>query len=268
MLRFLVPNAITSLSIAFAVLGIQAAASGRFRDGAWWLVYCVLTDKVDGVAARALKASSPFGMQLDSLADLVAFGVAPATLVYAFFSTHAGAGWTEGWRTVALAGIAVGYVICTALRLARFNVISDVPGAERVFFGTPSTFAGGTLVALFATLLKYGDPAWGEWSARDVRLLGGLRLDVAMPLLPWFVAVAAVAMVSNLRVPKIGRTRSRLVNATLLVWLAVCYGVGFARLLPEFLAASAVTAFGVAVGYHLLSGAGRGAKPPWLFPRA
>src|SRR5258706_16081804 len=130
MIRYLVPNAITAASIAFGALSLQASVAGRPVEAAWWILYCVFTDKVDGLVARRLKATSAFGMQLDSLADVIAFGVAPATAPYAFLAAHPEIGWSTGWALWAMRGIAIGYVICTAVRLARFNVISDTPGAE------------------------------------------------------------------------------------------------------------------------------------------
>ena len=101
-LRYLVPNALTSMSVALGLLSIQASLAGSYRMAAWWAMYCVLTDKLDGLAARALKASSGFGAQLDSFADFLSFGVAPATLVVGFFASRQDLGWTEGWRATAL----------------------------------------------------------------------------------------------------------------------------------------------------------------------
>jgi CDP-diacylglycerol---serine O-phosphatidyltransferase len=96
MLKYLVPNGITSLSIVFSSLGIQSAVAGRPRTAAWWMLYCVLVDKLDGFAARGLRATSAIGLQLDSLADFLAFGIAPASLFYTFFSPQTDAGWATG----------------------------------------------------------------------------------------------------------------------------------------------------------------------------
>ena len=124
---------------------LQEAVAGRPRSAAWWGLYCVLCDKLDGFVARAVNASTEFGMQLDSLADFLSFGVVPATLFYSFYSRVPGAGWSTGGALLGLRLICVAYVVCAAARLARFNVIADVKGADRFFFGMPTTFAGGML---------------------------------------------------------------------------------------------------------------------------
>ena len=265
MLKFLVPNAITSASIAFAVLSIEAAAAGHPRSAAWWILYCVFSDKLDGLAARALSASSPFGVQLDSLADLVAFGVAPAALVYSFLSTRPELGWSEGWHAGLLRGISLGYVICAAIRLARFNVTTETPGAEKIFFGTPSTFVGGLLAALFATLLKYGDPAWGGIPTSDWYLFGEVRLDWLMPQIPWLMAAGGLGMVSSLRVPKLGRTVARGLDWLLVGNIGFCYLIGFAHRLPEILMLNAAAALIFSVAYHFVWSSARAVKPPRLF---
>src|SRR2546428_565183 len=115
--RYLAPNVVTSLSIAFGLASIESSLSGHYRTAAWWAMFCVLTDKLDGFVARALRATSPFGAQLDSFADFLSFGIAPATLFCAFFRAVPGAGWSEGWCRVAVPLLALVYVFCVAARL-------------------------------------------------------------------------------------------------------------------------------------------------------
>src|SRR5437762_840772 len=81
-LKDLPPNAITAASVVFALVAIQHAIAGAHRSAVWWVLLCVLSDKLDGSVARALRASSTFGGQLDSFADFLSFGVAPATIFY------------------------------------------------------------------------------------------------------------------------------------------------------------------------------------------
>jgi CDP-diacylglycerol--serine O-phosphatidyltransferase len=269
MLRYLVPNAITSASITFAVLSIFATAAGDYRSACWWILYCVLSDKLDGIAARALKATSAFGVQMDSLADLISFGVAPAAVVYAFFSAHPEAGWATGWQHLALAVIAIGWVICAAARLARFNVTTEIHGASTIFFGVPSTFAGGMVVATLAMLLKYGDPSWGGATGGDWRWFGALRMDPGMRFLPLMMAGAGISMVTPLRVPKIGlHTGTRVTDVLLISNVVGCYIAGAFRRLPEYLAISAGVYFVFSIVFHLASPTGRGLRPPAIFKRA
>jgi CDP-diacylglycerol--serine O-phosphatidyltransferase len=267
-LRYLAPNAITATSIVLGMISIQRSLDGHYRSAAWWAMFCAFTDKLDGFVARAFKASSAFGAQLDSFADFLSFGVAPATAVYGFFRATPALGWTSGWQAYALPLLALSYVLCVAARLARFNITVDThPGGGRFFYGVASTMAGGALCALFITLLKYGDPGWlpADPIGSDWRLLGPLRLDGAMPLLPFALPLFGYAMVSTLRVPKLGRTRRPMVDALQVANLTAGYSLGLARRVPEYLIAGAIAYLLLSVYYHLTSKAAREARLPPLF---
>lgn len=266
-LRFLIPNAITAVGIAFAAVALQRAIDGEYRTAAWWVMYCVLTDKLDGAAARRLRASSAFGAQLDSFADFFSFGVAPATVFYAFFSRTPDAGWTDGPHRALLSLLVLGYVICVAARLARFNVTVDALSGQRFFFGIPTTYTGGVLAALFVLVLKYGNPAWTahDPSSDTWRLLDGLRLDGIAPWLPWLLAPAGFGMVSKLRMPKVGPTGRPAVDIVQLIAALAGYAVGLARRLPEYIVAGALVYLLVTFWYHLRSESARAVKPPPLF---
>src|SRR5262245_29826288 len=93
--RYWVPNAVTCVGITFAAIAVQRAIEGEYRTAAWWAMYCLLTDNIDGAVARRLRASSAFGGQLDSFADFFSFGVAPAVVLYAFFTHTPSAGWSD-----------------------------------------------------------------------------------------------------------------------------------------------------------------------------
>lgn len=264
--RHIIPSVLTAAGIGFAALSIQASVDGMHRSAAWWAMLCVLTDKADGAAARYLKASSAFGAQLDSFADFFSFGVAPATLFYAFFSTVAGAGWSDGAHHVLLGALSFFFVVCVAGRLARFNITHGVPGAERFFFGVPTTFMGGVLLAVFALLLKYGDPAW---SARDpggdhLFLFGDVRLDALMRLFPWLLLPGGLLMISTFRMPKLGRTRWRAIDAVQYSGAFLGYVAGLTRRLPEFLIVGAATYFIASIIFHRRSTA---AAPDVRLPR-
>src|SRR4051794_40808035 len=98
--RYVPPNVVTSVSLMLGVLAIESAVDGRPIDAAWWGLLVTLTDKLDGFLASALKGTSAFGVQMDSLADLVAFGAVPATVFYAFFSTRPSLGWATGGASI------------------------------------------------------------------------------------------------------------------------------------------------------------------------
>ena len=80
--KYFVPNAFTALSMLFGLASMTMSAAGNFQLAAWMILWGVLLDKLDGTAARLMHASSEFGVQFDSFADFVVFGIAPAGLFY------------------------------------------------------------------------------------------------------------------------------------------------------------------------------------------
>ncbi|MDV6226438.1 phosphatidylcholine/phosphatidylserine synthase [Nitratireductor aquimarinus] len=141
-LRMLVPNVITVLAICAGLSGIRLAFEGRVEIAVVMVLIAAFLDAVDGRVARMLKASSNFGAQMDSLADIVNFGVAPPLVLYAYVLDQAGA---LGWIAALL------FAIACCLRLARFNVMLDDPNRPAwhtdYFVGVPAP-AGAALVLL------------------------------------------------------------------------------------------------------------------------
>lgn len=140
--RMLVPNLITLGAICSGLSSIRLAWEDRYELAVVAIVFAAILDALDGRVARFLKSSSSFGEQLDSLADFVNFGVAPALVVYLWTLNEAR---TMGWV------VALIFAICGCLRLARFNVMldnPDQPGWQVDFFtGVPAP-AGALLVLL------------------------------------------------------------------------------------------------------------------------
>jgi CDP-diacylglycerol--serine O-phosphatidyltransferase len=278
--RYLVPNAFTAMSIVFAMLSIMHTLAGDFFWATWFALYCVLTDKLDGFAARLLRATSPFGVQFDSFADFVSFGVAPAALFYGYFTSHPEFGLAAGFGLAALRISIAAYVISAAVRLARFNVIAGADGAIRppvpaggpkLFFGAPTTLISGAIVSLFATMLKYGDPSvvGVVWQSGDPRLLGHPRTTLeVMGLFPFYLLFAAYLMNSRLKVPKLGLTPNRFANAFIIANILGVYGFGSARWLPEYLAMVALAYLLVSAVYGAVSSAAREAVRPPIFAGA
>lgn len=160
-------NTITLLNIIFGTLSLIYTMRGDFNTAAIFILLAVLMDSLDGKVARRLDIMSQLGKELDSLCDLVSFGVAPALLIYAqvldpyIFSLGVLA--------------AVLYIVCGAFRLARFNVLN----ISDYFIGIPITMAGA-IVAVISLLA-----AW---------LPSTLILAILLLL--------AIMMVSNFKVPK------------------------------------------------------------------
>lgn len=139
-MKSVIPNALTALNLVLGVCAIISTFNSYFYQAALFVVAAMISDGLDGRVARYLNVSSEFGKELDSLCDLVSFGVAPAILAYAFLLKDFG---IIGYIVTAF------FATCGALRLARFNVnTSTVKG---YFMGLPIP-AGGCLVATFVML--------------------------------------------------------------------------------------------------------------------
>jgi CDP-diacylglycerol--serine O-phosphatidyltransferase len=264
--RYLVPNALTAMSILFALIAVMHSVAGHTLTAAWFALYCVLTDKLDGFAARALKASSEFGVQLDSFADFASFGIAPAVLFYSYLANRAGFGFGEGLPRLALQATTALYVVAVATRLARFNVSAPTTGTK-LYFGVPTTVVGGTLMSAFVAMLKYADPALvGVGPFNDPRLLGGAVTPVEFfRLFPVWLIIGSWLMHSNIKVPKLGLTTNLGANIIILINIAGVYGFGAARWLPEYLAAIGIIYIIMSVIYGHVSEAAREAvRPPLL----
>nr|WP_244508046.1 CDP-diacylglycerol--serine O-phosphatidyltransferase [Mesorhizobium sp. ORS 3428] len=146
------PNLVTVLAICAGLSGIRFAFEDRFEPAVVMVLLAAFLDGIDGRLARMLKATSKFGAQMDSLADIVNFGVAPALVLYAFLLDRAG---SPGWIAALLFTIACG------MRLARFNVLAeetDQPAWQSEYFvGVPAP-AGAVLVMLplYLSFLRLG----------------------------------------------------------------------------------------------------------------
>src|SRR4051812_20530667 len=150
--RTLVPNLITLLALCAGLTAIRLAFEGQLELALAAIVFAALLDGIDGRIARFLKGTSKFGAELDSLADFVNFGVAPALILY-FWGLHEikSVGWIA----------AMVFAICAALRLARFNVMIDDPNkpawAGNFFTGIPAP-AGAITMLLPIYLFLLGMP--------------------------------------------------------------------------------------------------------------
>ena len=133
---YLLPNMITTLSMFLGFLSMGWAVQGRFESACFAILLSAVMDGLDGKVARLTNTASEFGVQYDSLSDLVAFGIAPAMLMWQ-------------WELSALGrmGLAAAfiYAACGALRLARFNVSTAAVG-KRFFIGLPIPAGGCTVV--------------------------------------------------------------------------------------------------------------------------
>ena len=139
--RMLLPNLVTLLALCVGLTGIRLAFEGKLELALYAIIFAAALDGIDGRLARLLKGQSKFGAELDSLADFMNFGCAPALYLYLWGLKDLG---NVGWIA------AMVFAICAALRLARFNVMIDDPNkpawAGNFFTGVPAP--AGALVVL------------------------------------------------------------------------------------------------------------------------
>ncbi len=124
---YILPNMLTAISLFLGILSVIASAKGEFENAAFYIFISLIFDGLDGRVARMTGTTSKFGVEFDSLADLVAFGVAPAMLIYNLI------GHSFGKFGILVAGL---FVVFGAIRLARFNVMTS-DTEPNVFIGLP-----------------------------------------------------------------------------------------------------------------------------------
>ncbi|MEX0375231.1 CDP-diacylglycerol--serine O-phosphatidyltransferase [Spiribacter pallidus] len=176
---YLLPNLITTLALFFGFYAVVAAQSGTYELAAIAIFVAMVMDGLDGRVARLTHTQSDFGVQFDSIADMVSFGIAPALVVYLWALADLaslGAVWEKlGWLGAFI------YTACAGLRLARFNTQAGMAD-KRYFQGLPSPAAAATL----AGLVWAGDRLdFGGWPAGIPALV--------------ITLLAGVLMVSNVR---------------------------------------------------------------------
>jgi CDP-diacylglycerol--serine O-phosphatidyltransferase len=218
-LRYTIPNSFTAASLLLGIASIVTGQLGNLELAGWMIIWCALLDVMDGMAARLLKATSNFGAEFDSMADLVSFGVAPAMLVFQAGITIGGIAIDSDAYWVLLLSVGM-FVLAGAMRLARFNLHSGEPRTGW-FAGIPTTAAGGGLVSTAVILL-----------AINPEVADSLPLHAYLPIAMF---VLALGMVSRIRYPKIIRRESNIINAFQVFVIVSTYYCGITRSYPEFL---------------------------------
>jgi CDP-diacylglycerol--serine O-phosphatidyltransferase len=207
-MRAIVPNAITAAALCSGLTGIRFAMAGDFEKSVQAIILAGLLDGIDGRAARLLKAQTRFGAELDSLADSISFGVAPALIVY-LWTLHQlpSLGWIA----------ALAFAICCVLRLARFNArldILDQPHKEAGFLtGVPAPLGAGLAFLPIYLWIATGIPEFAN--------------DVVVSL--WMVLIAFL-MISSL--PTLSWSKLQPPREIRIAFLAVV-GLTVAALLTE-----------------------------------
>lgn len=175
--KVFIPNAITSLSILLGYISIMVTLNGYIVVGAWLLLVIALLDSLDGRVARALNATTEFGAQFDSLADVMNFGLALSILFYKVFF--------EGWG---LLGVVLSFLptLFSALRLARFNVDNEDHTFKPPYFsGLPTTLSA----MLLASFVIFAADTWTDF--------GPVVIPVGLVLMASFLMISEVPFATN-----------------------------------------------------------------------
>jgi CDP-diacylglycerol--serine O-phosphatidyltransferase len=230
--RTLVPNLITLLALCAGLTAIRLAIETQLEWALAAIVFAALLDGIDGRVARMLKGTSRFGAELDSLADFVNFGVAPALILY-FWALHelGNAGWIA----------AMVFAICAGLRLARFNVMIDDPDrppwTANFFVGMPAP--GGAITVLLPLYVHF---------------LGVPRLAFVTPVILIYTLAIAFLMVSRLPVfsgKRVGKRVAPEMVLPVFVLVVLCFALLIAY--PWAMLTAATVAYLASLPFGVLS---------------
>ena len=266
--RYLAPNLITLSSMIFGLVSLWSTHNGNYALAGWMIVYAVLTDRLDGLVARSVKGTSELGMQLDSFADSLNFGIAPAFLVLTYLSGRPDLPYHDrGGAHTLLFVICGGYMLCAIFRLARYNVLTDDQVPTKIFFGFPTTLSGGMLAIWTLLFLKYDPHTAPDFG--DAKLFGDSFQTPATvwTYFPIAVAVFGYLMASRLPMPKVGLTKNRIVSAILFALMTIGYVCGFLMRYPEVLFWMPTLWCIIFLIWGQASASARAMYPPPLFPR-
>ena len=185
--RMLLPNTLTLINICIGLSSIKFALDEKFELSIIAIIFAAIFDALDGRVARMLKGTSLVGKELDSLADLISFGVAPAFIMYFWSLNNLG---KFGWLLTMI------FVVCVALRLARFNVSSNSEPSwkDNYFEGVPSP-AGGILVLMPLIL-----------SLSEINLVK-INYDIVVPILFILISFLLISKVPTFAFKKISIPR-------------------------------------------------------------
>ena len=197
--RVLLPNIFTLVGVCIGLTSIKFAFDGRFEMAVIAIIVAGIIDGLDGRIARLIGGASKVGKELDSLTDVISFGVAPAFIMYFFVMKDLG---RLGWL------ISLIYVVCVALRLARFNVNSgqEPSWRDNFFEGVPSP-AGGVLVLM--PLI---------YSLSDIQMLN-INYDFFVPIIFVTISILLISKVPTYALKKISVPRSMTIFLLLAVVL-------------------------------------------------
>ncbi|MDO8733636.1 MAG: CDP-alcohol phosphatidyltransferase family protein [Elusimicrobiota bacterium] len=185
---YIIPSIFTVANIVAGFFSLHFSISSNFSAAAWAIIVAILMDIADGRVARAMHAESSFGVELDSLADFLSFGVAPSVLMYQLV--------LNGMGKIGFV-IAVFFVIASALRLARFNSVACVEDKVATHFeGFPTTAAGGIIASFVLSyeLFEQGT----ELTAKNIKLLTK-KMPLFFDAMPFLMVLISIFLISKIK---------------------------------------------------------------------
>jgi len=208
--RTVVPSIVTTLNILCGFISIIYTSEGQFSIAAWAIILAAVFDSLDGIMARMTRSSSKFGVELDSLADVVSFGAAPSFMVYQVYLRT-----IEPWGIL----IAALPVVLGAIRLARFNV--QLIGFDKDYFnGLPIPMQAITVCAF---ILQFGGESIGTNSLKGIELIA-------------LVVILSLLMVSHVKydaMPKISKLQLKLHPSKFIIIFIALITIIFSALLLD-----------------------------------
>lgn len=218
-IRVTLPSIFTTLNMFSGFSAVLLAFDQQFRLAAVLIAVSIVFDIADGYVARLVGATSPFGLQLDSLADLISFGLAPAVLVHT---------WAlDGWPVLAWL-VAFFWLGCAAFRLARFNVTIDPAADKRYFVGLASP---GAAAVVIATIFALDSPDVGPWEGP-----WKVWFPLTVSVIPALLMVMTIRFRSfrNLLAPTTSRARLTTVAVALAILLGMIVAPGLTGLVVAY----------------------------------
>jgi CDP-diacylglycerol--serine O-phosphatidyltransferase len=186
---YIIPSLFTCGNMSCGCLSVMASINGDLTEAAWFLILAIVFDMLDGRIARVTKTTSEFGVQLDSLSDLVSFGIAPSVMMYQLVLNSMG--------KIGMA-IAVLFVLCSALRLAKFNVKAKEGIVHSCFMGLPTPASAGLLISFVLSYeLFVADPGQ-SLTVKTIPLLMK-NMPVFFKLMPIVMIILSLLEVSNVQ---------------------------------------------------------------------
>ncbi|MBR4489259.1 phosphatidylcholine/phosphatidylserine synthase [bacterium] len=214
--KILIPNFFTGMNMFIGLVSIFYSINGDFFNAAWLIMLSAVLDKLDGTTARLFNASSDFGVEFDSFSDFVSFSLAPAILVFSYFSRIIpGSKIMEHPYFVAIVPI---YVIFCAVRLARYN--SYQSDDHDYFSGLTSTMSGGMIAAYMAFAIENTE-TFGFLLSTDI-VAGMMFIQACLMLLPF-------------KYPKLKMPKNKIVRVFSITYFLFLCCLIFMRRLPWLL---------------------------------